>query len=160
MKVSNREFWKFAVMAGVAMTAVLYAAIIRMEAAPPKSAQAETNRAAADDGYIGGIVTSAKGPEAGVWVIAETTDLGTKFRKIVVTNDRGPIPAARSSESELQSLGARLWPGGFRAGGRRARKNAGTESGGRAHAAGRGRVLSRRLLGLAADDPAQERLSR
>ena len=41
----------------------------------------------ADD--IGGVVTSSKGPEAGVWVIAETTDLPTKFRKIVVTDDAG-----------------------------------------------------------------------
>jgi hypothetical protein len=38
---------------------------------------------------IGGVVTSGKGPEAGVWVIAETTDLPTKFGKIVVTDDRG-----------------------------------------------------------------------
>ncbi len=41
----------------------------------------------ADD--IGGVVTSAKGPEAGVWVIAETTELPTKFARIVVTDDRG-----------------------------------------------------------------------
>ena len=41
----------------------------------------------ADD--IGGVVTGPKGPEAGVWVIAETTDLPTKFVKIVVTDDRG-----------------------------------------------------------------------
>src|ERR1044072_8924554 len=38
---------------------------------------------------LGGVVTSAKGPEAGVWVIAETTDLPTKFAKIVVTDERG-----------------------------------------------------------------------
>ena len=38
---------------------------------------------------LGGVVTSANGPEAGVWVIAETTDLPTKFAKIVVTDDRG-----------------------------------------------------------------------
>ncbi len=38
---------------------------------------------------IGGVVSSAKGPEAGVWVIAETTDLPTKFVKIVVTDDGG-----------------------------------------------------------------------
>ena len=38
---------------------------------------------------IGGVVTSSKGPEAGVWVIAETMDLPTKFGKIVVTDDRG-----------------------------------------------------------------------
>src|SRR5438093_8192105 len=38
---------------------------------------------------ISGVVTGPKGPEAGVWVIAETTDLPTKFAKIVVTDDRG-----------------------------------------------------------------------
>ena len=38
---------------------------------------------------LGGVVTSAKGPEAGVWVIAETADLPTKFAKIVVTDDQG-----------------------------------------------------------------------
>ena len=41
----------------------------------------------ADD--IGGLVTSANGPEGGVWVIAETTDLPTKFARIVVTSDDG-----------------------------------------------------------------------
>jgi hypothetical protein len=44
-------------------------------------------RVGADD--LGGVVTGAKGPEAGVWVIAETMDLPTKFAKIVVTDDRG-----------------------------------------------------------------------
>jgi hypothetical protein len=38
---------------------------------------------------IGGVVTSSKGPEAGVWVIAETKDLPTKFARIVVTDDQG-----------------------------------------------------------------------
>src|SRR6516225_1693736 len=38
---------------------------------------------------IGGTVVSAAGPEAGVWVIAETTDLPTKFVRIVVTDDSG-----------------------------------------------------------------------
>jgi hypothetical protein len=41
----------------------------------------------ADD--IGGVVSSSKGPEAGVWVIAETTDLPTRYIKEVVTDDRG-----------------------------------------------------------------------
>jgi hypothetical protein len=41
----------------------------------------------ADD--IGGVVTSAKGPEAGVWVIAETRELPTRLARIVVTDDRG-----------------------------------------------------------------------
>ncbi len=38
---------------------------------------------------IAGVVASAKGPEAGVWVIAETTDLPTRYIKEVVTDDRG-----------------------------------------------------------------------
>jgi len=42
-----------------------------------------------DKDDIGGVVTSATGPEAGVWVIAETTALPTKFAKIVVTDDQG-----------------------------------------------------------------------
>src|SRR6185503_2182712 len=41
------------------------------------------------DGFIGGTVTSARGPEAGVWVIAETKELKTPFVKIVVTDDAG-----------------------------------------------------------------------
>src|SRR5258708_37520216 len=38
---------------------------------------------------IAGVVTSSTGPEAGVWVIAEASDLGTGYRKIVVTDDQG-----------------------------------------------------------------------
>ncbi len=44
---------------------------------------------AIDSDDIGGVVTSPDGPEAGVWVIAETSDLATKFVRIVVTDDRG-----------------------------------------------------------------------
>ena len=52
-----------------------------------------------DNDDLGGAVTNQKGPEAGVWVIAETTDLPTKFVKIVVTDDQGhyvlpDLPAA------------------------------------------------------------------
>src|SRR2546428_628538 len=47
----------------------------------------ETVRIDNDD--IGGLVTSANRSEAGVWVIAETADLPTKFVKIVVTDDEG-----------------------------------------------------------------------
>src|ERR1700675_4963356 len=38
---------------------------------------------------IGGVVTGPHGPEAGVWVIAETHDLPTRFAKMVVTDDQG-----------------------------------------------------------------------
>jgi hypothetical protein len=51
---------------------------------------------------IGGNVVGASGPEAGVWVIAETTELPTKFARIVVTDDSGrylipDLPAANYS---------------------------------------------------------------
>src|SRR6266480_1279190 len=42
-----------------------------------------------DPDDIGGVVTSSKGPEAGVWVIAETRDTPTRLIKSVVTDDRG-----------------------------------------------------------------------
>src|SRR5687767_683765 len=42
-----------------------------------------------DPDDIAGLASSARGPEAGVWVIAETTDLPTKFARIVVTDDQG-----------------------------------------------------------------------
>ena len=57
-----------------------------------------------DNGTITGIVTSEQGPEEGVWVIAETRDLPTVFRKTVVTGDGGDggrVPAASAPEREL-----------------------------------------------------------
>ena len=42
-----------------------------------------------DDDDIGGAVSGPNGPEAGVWVIAETTDLPTNYIKSVVTDDQG-----------------------------------------------------------------------
>ncbi len=52
-----------------------------------------------DSNDIAGVVTGPNGPEAGVWVIAETTALPTRFVRIVVTDDRGryllpDLPAA------------------------------------------------------------------
>ena len=68
-----------------------------------------TMLAAADDtGVITGIVTSTNGPEAGVWVIAETDDLETMFRKIVVTNDEG-----RFLIPELPDVTYRVWLRGY-----------------------------------------------
>src|SRR5215216_4512262 len=57
---------------------------------------------AIDNDDIGGVVTGPRGPEAGVWVIAETTELPTRFAKIVVTDERGrfvvpDLPDARYS---------------------------------------------------------------
>ena len=55
----------------------------------PSQPGAQTAAVAIDNDDIGGVVTGPKGPEAGVWVIAETTDLPTKYAKIVVTDDQG-----------------------------------------------------------------------
>ncbi|HKF70893.1 MAG TPA: carboxypeptidase-like regulatory domain-containing protein, partial [Stellaceae bacterium] len=57
-------------------------------AAAPTQLRAQT-AVAIDNDDIGGVVTGANGPEAGVWVIAETTDLPTRYAKIVVTDDQG-----------------------------------------------------------------------
>ena len=57
---------------------------------------------------LGGVVTGANGPEAGVWVIAETTELPTKFAKIVVTDDRG-----RYVLPELPKASYSVWVRGY-----------------------------------------------
>jgi hypothetical protein len=52
-------------------------------------AHAQQTAVAIDNDDIGGVVTGPNGPEAGVWVIAETTDLPTRYIKSVVTDDQG-----------------------------------------------------------------------
>ena len=58
---------------------------------------------ALDSDDISGVVTGANGPEAGVWVIAETGDLPTPFAKIVVTDDAGRyvLPDLPDAEYEV-----------------------------------------------------------
>jgi hypothetical protein len=63
---------------------------------------------AIDPDDIGGVVTSSAGPEAGVWVIAETTSLPTKFRKIVVTDDGG-----RYVIPDLPEADYKIWVRGY-----------------------------------------------
>jgi hypothetical protein len=67
---------------------VLIAASALAASALGASAQQAAPQAPASKS-ISGTVTSPHGPEAGVWVIAETTELPTKFVKIVVTDDKG-----------------------------------------------------------------------
>src|SRR5262245_9552737 len=57
---------------------------------------------------LGGVVASVKGPEAGVWVIAETDELPTKFTKIVVTDERG-----RYLIPELPKASYSVWARGY-----------------------------------------------
>jgi hypothetical protein len=67
------------------MLSVSSAALLFVACVTPASAQQVRINAES----IGGVVTGANGPEAGVWVIAETRDLPTKYVKIVVTDDQG-----------------------------------------------------------------------
>jgi streptogramin lyase len=76
--------------------------------APPAQLSAQTPAVAIDNDDIGGVVTGASGPEAGVWVIAETTDLPTKFAKIVVTDDQG-----RYVVPDLPKAKYKVWVRGY-----------------------------------------------
>jgi hypothetical protein len=61
-----------------------------------------------DDDDIGGVVTGPNGPEAGVWVIAETTELPTRLNRIVVTDDQG-----RYLIPDLPSASYHVWVRGY-----------------------------------------------
>ena len=82
--VRNRSALYLSV-AAIAVAAVLTGAPARLVAqqAQPSAAVSIGNT------DLGGVVSGPHGPEAGVWVIAETTDLPTKMAKIVVTDDQG-----------------------------------------------------------------------
>ena len=58
--------------------------------------------------YISGVVSGPNGPEAGVWVIAETKDLPTRFAKMVVTDDQG-----RYALPELPKAKYQIWVRGY-----------------------------------------------
>lgn len=73
--------------------------------APPETAAGAISMDADD---IAGVVTSGAGPEAGVWVIAETDDLGTRFARIVVTDDEGRYLVPDLPEAQYQ-----LWVRGY-----------------------------------------------
>src|SRR4051812_42716728 len=70
--------------------------------------QAPSNAVAVDPDDIGGVVSGPRGPEAGVWVIAEADGLPTKFRKIAVTDDRG-----RFVVPDLPRASYRVWVRGY-----------------------------------------------
>jgi hypothetical protein len=57
---------------------------------------------------IGGRVTGNKGSEAGVWVIAETRDLPTRYAKVVVTDDQG-----RFVIPDLPDASYKVWVRGY-----------------------------------------------
>src|SRR3977135_2783838 len=63
---------------------------------------------AVGEGDIAGVVRGPNGPEAGVWVIAETSDLPTKLAKIVATDDQG-----RYMLPELPKANYSVWVRGY-----------------------------------------------
>jgi len=71
------------------VAAVGIAALLAACAAGLSSSPATDAVVSIGDKDLGGVVAGMSGPEAGVWVIAETTDLPTRFTKIVVTDERG-----------------------------------------------------------------------
>ena len=73
---------------------------------PPVEAQSP--KVKIDSHSIGGVVAGPQGPEAGVWVIAETKDLPTKYVKIVVTDDAG-----RYVLPELPAASYSIWVRGY-----------------------------------------------
>ena len=78
----------------------------KQAAAPAQAAAASTVAIDPDD--IGGTVRGPKGPEAGVWVIAETTDLPTRYTKSVVTDDQG-----RYVIPDLPTANYEVWVRGY-----------------------------------------------
>src|SRR6202158_2226711 len=79
--MTKRSFTQSAALAFAFLGAASFAVL--------RAGQTPAGVVAIDADDIGGVVTGAKGPEAGVWVIAETRDTPTRLIKIVVTDDLG-----------------------------------------------------------------------
>ncbi|MGH8068461.1 MAG: carboxypeptidase-like regulatory domain-containing protein [Candidatus Entotheonellia bacterium] len=92
----------FVGMVAVGIAMLLTASLAQLSAQP----NIETVRIGNND--LGGVVTGPNGPEAGVWVIAETTDLPTKFAKIVVTDEQG-----RYVMPDLPQANFHVWVRGY-----------------------------------------------
>jgi hypothetical protein len=107
---------KIRLQSGVALSAIATAAlglwlagtVTPAYAQQGAGAPAGSTEVAIDADDIGGIVSGSGGPEAGVWVIAETTDLPTKFAKIVVTDDAG-----RYVVPDLPKAKYKVWVRGY-----------------------------------------------
>jgi len=79
----DRKLWSAAVPA-IGLALFFLASLTRTDAL-----QQAGGAVRIDPDDIGGVVTGPRGPEAGVWVIAETSGLPTRFVRIVVTDDAG-----------------------------------------------------------------------
>src|SRR5215475_4223494 len=101
LKAHARSRGLYCSVAAIALAAFL-------AAAPVKVAAQQAEAVSIGQADIGGVVTGPNGPEAGVWVIAETTDLPTKFAKLVATDDRG-----RYVIPELPKANYSVWVRGY-----------------------------------------------
>src|SRR5215204_1453195 len=102
MSRATRRRFGFAAL-GAGLTALLTALLFA-----PGGVLTAQRGAPAADGYLSGVVQGPSGPEAGVWVIAETKDLPTNFIKIVVTDDQG-----RFMVPELPAANYNVWVRGY-----------------------------------------------
>src|SRR5215831_16079660 len=84
------------------------AAVLVWSTVNTRAGQAGSSAIRIDNDDIAGTVTSSRGPEGGVWVIAETSELQTKFIRIVVTDDRG-----RYLLPDLPKANYDLWVRGY-----------------------------------------------
>ena len=92
------------VLSAFAIVVLLASAPVASRAQQPPASKPATPTAPAvaiDGNAIGGVVTSRFGPEAGVWVVAETRDLGTRFAKMVVTDERGAVLLHDAPERQI-----------------------------------------------------------
>jgi hypothetical protein len=90
--------------AGVAAIAIAYGAAGSMGALHAQ----ETAGITIGDTDLGGVVRGPNGPEAGVWVIAETNELPTRFAKMVVTDDQGRYVLPQLPKAKYQ-----VWVRGY-----------------------------------------------
>ena len=90
------------------LTAAAFAALLSTTIISARAQNAAPAAVSIGPSDIGGVVTSSAGPEAGVWVVAETTDLPTKYAKIVVTDDQG-----RYEMPDLPKAKYKVWVRGY-----------------------------------------------
>ena len=99
----RQKRWLYPGIAGVGL-----AALLAVWLTGTSVGQLTGEAVAIDSDDIGGVVSGPRGPEAGVWVIAETKDLPTGYRKIVITDDQG-----RYVMPDLPKANYRVWVRGY-----------------------------------------------
>src|SRR5262249_29038764 len=82
--------------------------IATLAVAVPAPAGAQQAAVQIDNDDIGGVGTGANGPEAGVWGIAETTELPTKYAQIGGTDEQGRHLIPDPPEADYQ-----VWVRGY-----------------------------------------------